>query len=373
MPSIEVSAGRMAGAVGAGLATAIVTIFLKRRHRLSNSKCRAHRHDSPTSFKEESLFGSFFGSAVSVESFLTEPWQGTGVIRALGVKKVPEESILDVMSEFYDRLLRDTETKDVEIEMSNGCIHAHSAVLCASSDAIKGILRHANGGSAPRKLSWREYPVQVGNFLLRLIYTGTVDDEDFSTTNLTNDSGEPGEIPLHVLLGSFEIAMIYLITHVLPALVQVLQHRLAVDTFNSICTSAIKVDAMALRLHCLQYARGNPQDLRYEDFRSNMRVRALRQIDHEHADVPAGTIGTVRWGHGDWLDIHWSCHPEYTNGLQEVMGSIEVVDHKMPGKTLREMYDAEEFSPEVMSELATIWGQPRLLITPTKRRPRRIM
>merc|ERR1719359_2634236 len=153
--------------------------------------------------------------------------------------------------------------------------------------------------------------------------------------------------------------MVYLITHLLPTLVQTVQRRLEVDTFNVICTAAIKVDAMALRLYCLQYARSNPRKLRYEDFRAGMRVRALRQIDHEHADVPEGTIGTVEWGHGDWLDIHWSCHPEYTNGLQEVLGSIEIVDHTMPGKTLRQMYNTEEFSPEVMSELASIWGQVR--------------
>merc|ERR1719217_1809041 len=116
---------------------------------------------------------------------------------------------------------------------------------------------------------------------------------------------------------------------------------------------------MALRLYCLQYARSNPTKLNSEDMKPGMRVRALRQIDHEHADVAAGTMGMVEWGHGDWLDIQWSCQPSYTNGAQEVLGSIEIVDHTMPGKTLRQMYNAEEFTPEVMSELATIWGQVR--------------
>jgi hypothetical protein len=289
----------------------------------------------------------------------TEPWQGRGVIRALGVK-APEESIIDVMADFYERVLRSDDTKDIEIEMSNGSVYAHSVVLCASSDAIKGILRH-NGDGESSKISWRDYPVEVGNFLLRLLYTGTVDEGDHCAgdSEACGSADQDNKVPLSILLGSFEIAMIYLVAHLLPTLVQALQHRLAVDTFNAICTAAIKVDAMALRLYCLQYARGNPRKLCYEDFRSGMRVRALRQIDHEHADVPEGTMGIVEWGHGDWLDINWSCRPSYTNGLQEVLGSIEVVDCTMSGKTLRQMYDSEEFSPEVLSELATIWGQVR--------------
>lgn len=315
--------------------------------------------------------------SASVSNAIPERWQGRGVIRAIGVK-APEESILDVMADFYERVLRDDESKDVEIEMSNGSLHAHSVILSASSDAIKGILRHAGAGGSGKMLSWREYPIEVGSVLLRLLYTGTVDEGDFLEDSAREgaDSADPTaeqkKVPLSILLGSFEIAMIYLITHLLPSLVQALQHRLAVDTFNAICTTAIKVDAMALRLYCLQYARGNPRKLSYEELKSGMRVRAIRQIDHEHADVAEGTMGTVEWGHGDWLDIHWSCHPSYTNGLQEVLGSIEIVGQTMPGMTLRQMYDAEEFSPEVMSELATIWGQVRPTVM-RKRRTHRIM
>lgn len=332
----------------------------------ANQEARAVRSGPPstTSLSVASLASLVSPASVS-NAAITEPWQGRGVIRALGAK-APEESIVDVMADFYERVLRDDETKDIEIEMSDGIIYAHSVVVCSSSDAIKGIVRH-NGAS--KKLSWREYPMEVGNFLLRLLYTGTV-DEGVCVVDSANGGVEQDKVPLSILLGSFEIAMVYLISHLLPVLVQALQHRLAVDTFNSICTAAIKVDAMALRLYCLQYARSNPRKLRYEDLRSGMRVRALRLIDHEHADVPEGTMGTVEWGHGDWLDIQWSCHPSYTNGLQEVLGSIGIIGHATSGKTLRQMYDEEEFSPEVMSELATIWGQVRPSM---KRRTHRIM
>lgn len=375
--TISIRAGVVTGAVGvAGLATLTYCLKVKRKRACAEQnwangcgisekaggRSTASSPSASTSSTSLATTASLptFGSAAAPEATslspsYTEPWQGRGVIRALGVK-APEESIMDAMTVFYERVLADDETKDVEIEMANGAVLAHSVILSASSDAIKGLLRHSAQGSAGRKLAWSEYPIEVGTLLLRLLYTGTVDVAELCGSD---KSADEDKVPLSTLLGAFELSMIYLITHLLPSLVQALQHRLAVETFNLICTAAIKVDAMALRLYCLQYARGNPQELCYEDVKPGMRVRALRQIDHEHADVPAGTFGTVEWGHGDWLDIHWSCHPSYTNGLQEVLGSIEVLDHAMPGKTLRQMYDAEEFSPEVMSELATIWGQVR--------------
>lgn len=373
------------GAVG--VATLAAVAYMMKRRRSSTKRVCSDcvgvddmavsriSHSTPTANTSSSVslaslasFISGCGPSASSSCGMTEPWQGRGVIRALGVK-APEESIVDVMAVFYERVLRDDETKDVEIEMSDGSIYAHSVILSASSDAIKGLLRHGGAGGSEKKLSWHDHPVEVGNFLLQLLYTGTVDDGDFLGDSACR-GGEQEKVPLSILLGSLEISMIYLITHLLPMLVQACQHRLAVDTFNSICTAAIKVDAMALRLYCLQYARSNPKKLCYEELRSGMIVRALRQIDHEHADVAEGTMGTVEWGHGDWLDIHWSCHPSYTNGLQEVLGSIDIVDHTMSGKTLRQMYDEEEFSPEVLSELSTIWGQVRPSM---KRRNHRIM
>lgn len=378
-------AGVVTGVVTATSLAAVSIVFALRRRRRrqrggpAQRSCGAGRLGADKDVSSRSALDSdardtapgLLASLVSGFSQVrpVEPWHGRGVMRALGVK-APEESIVDVMATFYERVLGDDETKDVEIEMSNGTIQAHSVVLCASSDAIKGILRHSGGDGRPKKLSWREHPVEVGNFLLRLLYTGTVDEGDFAENEASDTNSSEQDVPLYIILGSFEIGMVYLITHLLPTLVQAVQRRLEVDTFNSICTAAIKVDAMALRLYCLQYARSNPRKLRYEDLRCGMRVRALRQINHEHADVPEGTLGIVEWGHGDWLDIHWRCHPEYTNGLQEVLGSIEIVDHTMPGKTLRQIYNAEEFSPEVMSELAAIWGQVR---SPMKRRTRRIM
>jgi hypothetical protein len=372
------------GVVGMASLLAVSSYVVKRRSRrtccdrcnrstdyvgVDKDAASSSRSTSSAFYPDEAAVTSVGSASQSPasNSAIFEPWQGRGVIRALGAK-APEESIIDVMADFYERVLRDDDTKDIEIEMSNGSIQAHSVVLCASSEPIKGILRH---NAAPKKLAWHDHPVEVGNFLLRLLYTGTVDTGDCMKDSEDSSGAQEDKVPLSVLLGSFEIAMVYLISHLLPTLVQALQHRLAVDTFNTICTAAIKVDAMALRLYCLQYARSNPRQLRYEDLKSGMRVRALRQIDHEHADVPEGTLGTVEWGHGDWLDIHWHCgRPSYTNGLQEVLGSIEIVDHTMPGKTLRQMYDAEEFSPEVMSELTTIWGQARPSM---KRRTHRIM
>eukprot|EP00927_Polykrikos_kofoidii_P084642 TRINITY_DN898_c0_g1_i2.p1 TRINITY_DN898_c0_g1~~TRINITY_DN898_c0_g1_i2.p1 ORF type:complete len:409 (-),score=72.59 TRINITY_DN898_c0_g1_i2:207-1433(-) len=96
------------------------------------------------------------------------------------------EVSVDIVADFYTRLLHDDETKDVVLDMLDGQLRAHSVVLCAGSEAIRGMLRNgvaaADGGTAPKRLSWQEHPVDVGRFFLRLLYTGTVDYDDWATT-----------------------------------------------------------------------------------------------------------------------------------------------------------------------------------------------
>ena len=73
----------------------------------------------------------------------------------------------------YERLLDDDCSKDVTIETSDDPVMGHSVVLCAASEAIRGLLRNGKNAEADHKhLSWREFPSDVCTFFLELLYLG---------------------------------------------------------------------------------------------------------------------------------------------------------------------------------------------------------
>lgn len=336
---------------------------------------------------------------------------------------------VEAMEDFYERLLADEQTKDVDIEMANGSIRAHSVLLSAASDAIRGILSHGDQPpkDALRRLSWREHTVEVGRFFLQLLYTGTVERFNGSTGHTdgtgaacgalpsgghdarTAEAGAVGagkqassrvargkasgdgavaahsvccgahspstcgEVPLHLLLGGLGIASVYLIPHLCQALTEALKRRLSDSTFNEICSAAIRLDNTALRLYCLEYARRDPKEVRLEDLRDGMRVRASRRITVEAARVPQGDLGRVmldREGDDDSDeledgsdDVRIEWETGYANSAERVLDAVEIV--RQPGElTLRERYETKELSPEVLAELAGVWG----MMSPAKRR-----
>uniref|UniRef100_A0A7S4UYP6 BTB domain-containing protein n=1 Tax=Alexandrium monilatum TaxID=311494 RepID=A0A7S4UYP6_9DINO len=79
----------------------------------------------------------------------------------------------------YERLLDDDDLKDVTIEFSDGTLRAHSCVLSSASEAVKGILRNGTARES-KTLTWREHDLKVGRFFLRLLYTGCVEERDWS-------------------------------------------------------------------------------------------------------------------------------------------------------------------------------------------------
>jgi len=183
---------------------------------------------------------------------------------------------------------------------------------------------------------------------------------------------------LRLVLGSLGIALVYLVKRVLPAVTQALQHRLNGDTFDLICSAAIRLDATALRLHCLQYAHENSRNLlRRDALKEGTRVRAVRGINAEYAEVPEGTLGTLKNVSGlqsvpgdDEAEVCWDPTIDgraFSNSFCAVHGHIELF---LPSKTMRDRYDAEELSPEVMFELAALWGVSR---APAERRRRRFL
>eukprot|EP00931_Biecheleriopsis_adriatica_P006637 TRINITY_DN108010_c0_g1_i1.p1 TRINITY_DN108010_c0_g1~~TRINITY_DN108010_c0_g1_i1.p1 ORF type:complete len:323 (+),score=34.43 TRINITY_DN108010_c0_g1_i1:66-1034(+) len=79
-----------------------------------------------------------------------------------------------------ERLFDDDATKDVEIEVSDGVLKAHSVILIAASDAFRGMLSNGVAATAnPKRLSWKEQSKVAGQFFLRLLYTGTVEESEW--------------------------------------------------------------------------------------------------------------------------------------------------------------------------------------------------
>ena len=73
----------------------------------------------------------------------------------------------------YDPLLADDWSLDVTIETSDDPVMGHSVVLCAASEAIRGLLRNGKNAEADHKhLSWREFSSDVCTFFLALLYLG---------------------------------------------------------------------------------------------------------------------------------------------------------------------------------------------------------
>lgn len=92
-----------------------------------------------------------------------------------------ESMDMDIPLRLNERLFCDGETKDVKIETRDGILWAHSVILTTASDVIAGLLRNGVAAVASQKqLSWKDHPKALGHFFLRLVYTGTVDPDDWN-------------------------------------------------------------------------------------------------------------------------------------------------------------------------------------------------
>ena len=146
----------------------------------------------------------------------------------------------------YERLLRDDETKDVDIETAGGTLRAHSLILSAHSDAFQGLLRCqsiaaadcATGDASGKRLLWKEHSQDVARFFLRLLYTGTVCEQEWfgCETELARDT--ENQVPIRLLLGSLTLAKMYIVPHLVHHLTEELRARINVETFNDICSGA---------------------------------------------------------------------------------------------------------------------------------------
>ena len=79
-------------------------------------------------------------------------------------------SVEKMVLHLNEKLLKDDRRKDVEIEMSDGNVMAHSLILMAGSEAVDGILTNGTAATADlKRLTWKEHDKAVGQFFLRLL------------------------------------------------------------------------------------------------------------------------------------------------------------------------------------------------------------
>lgn len=258
-----------------------------------------------------------------------------------------------------ERLFMDEDAKDVRLEMSDGTLWAHSSMLGAASDAIKGMLKHGTA-KHQKSLTWKEHSLEVGRFFLRLLYTGTISEDEWEEGR--PEGVQEPQIPLHLLLGGLAIAKVFQVPHLLKPLTDVAKKRVATKTFDLICASSIDLDLTELRRCCLQYAESHGK----LELPRGTRLRAERDIHEadnaDHADVPKGILGvvTIDESDDDELEIHWD--NGQLNSLECGMNMIKVGMIKVVSRTqelLFDRYQRGELSPQVIFELTPLWGPQR--------------
>jgi len=285
----------------------------------------------------------------------------------------------------YERLLAADTGKDVEIMMSDGTLWAHSAILSASSDAIGGMLKHGKAAAA-KKLHWSEHTTVVGKFVLRLMYTGTPFPEEWEGAYPGSDAGTD-EIPLQLVMDAFEVTKVYMVPHLLAELTEVLKDKVAVSTFNDICSFAIKHDVQALRNSCLQFVTESMEpdggvlclarrdDITVEGcgierFNGTYRLEHVTGTGEKQYRMVDGSIHTIFCGSDP---PYWFLAEEYIETFYYVESPDGRLLHTGWRRTtgegqagaplvrwarcIRAAYDAEAFAPEVMVELAPLLGQ----------------
>eukprot|EP00928_Gymnodinium_smaydae_P014184 TRINITY_DN15156_c0_g1_i2.p1 TRINITY_DN15156_c0_g1~~TRINITY_DN15156_c0_g1_i2.p1 ORF type:complete len:287 (-),score=18.24 TRINITY_DN15156_c0_g1_i2:261-1073(-) len=253
---------------------------------------------------------------------------------------------IEAVENFYERLLADDSTKDVSIQMSDGTVQAHSCILAIGSEAIRGMLfQGAAANTSPKRLSWEEHPSRTGKFFIRLLYTGTLAEEEWSVEeeSLCVNAActqKSMEVPLELLLGGVGLAKMYLFLHLLEPLTTALSDRLHPTTFNSICKCAIKFDITSLRLRCVEYARD----------------------EFQKVQVPWKRIMSK---------IYEGCNPAKVAYVDELLKQyagkemqllliickkykVSIPDLTEYTSQLRRMMDGGELAPEVRSEMASI-------------------
>eukprot|EP00931_Biecheleriopsis_adriatica_P060600 TRINITY_DN36401_c0_g1_i1.p1 TRINITY_DN36401_c0_g1~~TRINITY_DN36401_c0_g1_i1.p1 ORF type:complete len:294 (-),score=55.47 TRINITY_DN36401_c0_g1_i1:35-853(-) len=251
-----------------------------------------------------------------------------------------------------ERLFADEETKDVRIDMCDGTIWAHSNILGAASDALRGVLRH--GLAAQQKcLDWKEHSMEVGRFFLRLLYTGTVAEDDWA------GAADSIDVPLRLILGGLALAKVYQVPHLLKPLTDVLKHRLNTSTFETICARAIDLDVTELRRFCLHFAETKGQG----ELPEGTRVRAELALhdcsdNEEAAAVSEGTLGVVNIDAGSTDERIIAWENGELNSIESGMKMISKGRIKVTSDApnLFGMYQRGELSPQVNFELAPLWG-----------------
>jgi len=271
---------------------------------------------------------------------------------------------VEALENLLESMLQDEDTKDVEIEMQDGRLFAHSCMLSAASEAMRATLKGADA-TTNKHLRWHEHTIEVGRFFIRLLYTGTVAEDEW----ISGDDAKSGkficqETPLRLLLGGLSIAKQQLVPHLLHALTEALRDRLDDDNFDEICSGAIRLNITALRLHCIRYAEGSAM----RDITEGDRVRALRHITVQNADVPEGSVGIVNGTKAiEWVNTTELGSIGYETDVELVKGMVQLISSSESNR-VKERYLAKELAPEVMFELASLWGSAEGPLSSSRRR-----
>jgi len=199
------------------------------------------------------------------------------------------------VADLWKRLFDDEASKDVELIAKDGSVRVHSVVLANLSDPFKAALTSGMRESVTKQIQIREYSVAQLQFMLRLVYTGHIDESEFTPTGPqtnrvsqhlahSNATGKasaqcvdspfrgsprlmsehtpvtsviPVKVPIDILLGCASIANTYQIRGVANIMLDKIKEALDQENFGEVFSCAIALDWSPLKVCCVRFAEGS--------------------------------------------------------------------------------------------------------------------
>eukprot|EP00933_Yihiella_yeosuensis_P028118 TRINITY_DN21920_c0_g1_i1.p1 TRINITY_DN21920_c0_g1~~TRINITY_DN21920_c0_g1_i1.p1 ORF type:complete len:324 (+),score=42.37 TRINITY_DN21920_c0_g1_i1:108-974(+) len=162
-----------------------------------------------------------------------------------------EEGVRPEVARIWEKMLEHGKSKDVKLVCADGAeVWAHGSILSVASDVFQSMLASKMVEGQSQEIDVGSYSAKQLEFILGLLYTGQVDDdEDGGTDKATN-----AKTRLELVLAATSFFKKYMIGSFLTWMVACLKDSLDVGNFQEILRFAISEDIAPVRWSCVKYA-----------------------------------------------------------------------------------------------------------------------
>lgn len=175
----------------------------------------------------------------------------------------PSCCVSPVVVALWERLFEDEQSKDVELVAGNGrAVRCHALILSNSSRVFKQMLSTPMKEGRERRIELEcSTPGQL-LFLLRFLYTGQIEPEDWlSECEEMDKKRHQSNAPLLWLLWACSFAKKYQVDDMLEMMIDLIKERLDADCFELVLQFAICNDIGPIRVHCVIYAKSEDDEM----------------------------------------------------------------------------------------------------------------